>query len=215
MRLVTVVVFILACRALICQTTSAAGSKPTVPKLSDVNPELLRLVIEDQWDRGNDMFGGRQVKNPETLDWKEVGTHDERRHAEVRKMLTEGRIQSARECYFGVLIFQHSSKPEDLMLAAHILAVTAVGKGSTEAKYMAAATLDRYLTTIKQPQVFGTQFFRRPGEQKSTMEPYDQSILSDGECAIWCVMPVSEQNRILKDVQNGKPMVSTQIPDCK
>jgi hypothetical protein len=214
MKLATLVVFILAWRALICQTTSAAGNKPTVPKLSDVNPELLQLVVEDQWDRGNDMFGGRQVKNPETLDWKEIGTHDDQRHAAVRKMLTAGRIQSAQEYYFGALIFQHSSKPEDLMLA-HVLAVTAVGKGSTEAKYMAAATLDRYLTTIKQPQVFGTQFFRRPGEQTSTMEPYDRRILSDGERAIWCVMPVSEQNRILKDVQNGKPMFSTQITGCK
>jgi hypothetical protein len=38
----------------------------------------------------------------------------------------------------------------------HVPAVTAVAKGSAAAKWLAAVTMDRYLQTINQPQVFGT-----------------------------------------------------------
>jgi len=41
------------------QTPSAVSDNPTIPTLPDVNPELLKTVIADQWDRGMDMFGGR------------------------------------------------------------------------------------------------------------------------------------------------------------
>jgi hypothetical protein len=40
------------------QTAQETPRSPTIPTLKDVRPEILRLVIDDQWDRGNDMFGG-------------------------------------------------------------------------------------------------------------------------------------------------------------
>ena len=33
--------------------------RPTFPKLPDANPEMVEIAIEDQWDRGNDMFGDK------------------------------------------------------------------------------------------------------------------------------------------------------------
>jgi hypothetical protein len=47
------------------------------------------------------------------------------------------------------------------------------------------------------------------------MEPYDRAVLSDSERAVWCVVPLAEQEAILKDLRDGKPMRSTEIPDCK
>jgi hypothetical protein len=35
--------------------------EPTVPDLSDVRQQLLKLVVADEWDRGVDMFSGRNV----------------------------------------------------------------------------------------------------------------------------------------------------------
>jgi hypothetical protein len=96
-----------------------------------------------------------------------------------------------------------------------VLAVTSVGKGYGIGKWLAAATLDRYLTTIKQPQVFGTQFFRESTQQNWTMNPYDRSTLSDSERAIWCVVPISEQDRILEEAHVGNMPTSTQIANCK
>ena len=44
-----------ALSVLVAQTPNS----PTIPNEADVNPELLKLVILDQWDRGSDMFGDR------------------------------------------------------------------------------------------------------------------------------------------------------------
>lgn len=156
------------------------------------------------------MFSGRQVKTPANL---KVSERDAERQAEVRKILAEGKISTGREYYFAALIFQHSSKSEDLMFA-HMLAVTSVARGNGDAKWMTAATLDRYLWSIKQPQVFGTQF-QKAADQKWAMEPYDRNAVSDSIRAVWCVVPLAEQNKILKDFQNGGPLASTGTADCK
>lgn len=193
-----------------CQDAANAPPAPTVPNLPDVNARLLQLVIQDQWDRGNDMFSGRQVKTPVNLN---VNERDAERQAEVHKILAEGKISTGQEYYYAALIFQHSLKPEDLMFA-HVLAVTATAKGNAYAKWMAAATLDRYLWSIKRPQVFGTQF-QKAADDKWAMEPYDRNAVSDSIRASWCVVPLAEQEKILKNFQSGGPLASTGTADCK
>lgn len=195
---------------MVCQEPTNIIDTPTVPNLPDVNQHLLRLVIEDQWDRGNDMFSGKKAKYSAKVN---VPERDAERQAEVRKILSEGRISTGREYYFAALIFQHSSKPEDLMLA-HVLAVTSVTKKNGNAKWMAVATFDRYLWSIKQPQVFGTQF-QKDAYQKWTMEPYNRAAVSDSVRTSWCVVSLAEQEKALKDFQNGGDLTSTQTPDCK
>jgi len=185
---------------------------PAIPTIPDVNPEILRLVAEDQWDRGHDMFTGRQVRPPDSLDWEAVARRDAERQAAIRALLADGHIQSAGDYRFAALIFQHSAKRENLALA-HILASTAVAKGGP-AKWLAAATLDRYLHALEQPQVFGTQFIA--GDQGAwTMEPYDQTAVSDRLRAEWCVIPVDEQRRILEDLRKGGPLRPTSLPECR
>jgi len=154
-----------------------------MPTLTDANPELVRLVIDDQWDRGNDMFGKGQVRDP--LDGKTVGDHDAARRRAVRGMLAKGEIKTASDYYFSALIFQHSSDSRGFILA-HVLSMTAAAKGNEAARYMAAATMDRYLHSINQPQIFGTQFFHG-ADNSWTMDPYDRNAISDSERAIWCV----------------------------
>jgi hypothetical protein len=86
----------------------ANSNSPTIPKATDVNPELLNLVIYDQWDRGNDMFGDRHPADGENVDWDAVGKRDqERRHA-VRKLLADGKLQTGKDYRFAALILQHS-----------------------------------------------------------------------------------------------------------
>jgi hypothetical protein len=199
-------------RLLAAQTPSGVADTPTIPKLPGVNPDILNLVIQDQWDRGQDMFGGRVVKPPQSIDWQEVNKRDDARHAAVRKLLADGKLQSGADYQFAALIFQHSGDSAGLILA-HTLAVTAVAKGEGNAKWLAAATFDRYLHSIKQPQVFGTQLFRDAGGLWS-MEPYDRAALSDSIRAIWCVIPLTEQASIERDVRDGKPLRPTQIPGC-
>ena len=161
---------------------------PTIPALSDVKPEILKLVLQDQWDRCNDMFGENHKVDSCTIK-PTIAEHDAVRHSKARELLTQGKLETGREYFFIALLIQHSGDPNELMLA-HVLAVTAASKGFSHAKWMAAATMDRYLQSINQPQVFGTQFKMNGGQW--TMEPYSRTAISDALRSQWCVIPLAE-----------------------
>src|SRR5262245_13960408 len=55
------------------------------------------------------------------------------------------------------MVLQHGGAPSDHLLA-HELCVVAVGKGEARARWLAAASEDRFLMNIGRPQRFGTQF---------------------------------------------------------
>jgi hypothetical protein len=188
----------LAAEPTFCQDNVIPQSVPTVPELPDVNPQLLRLAIQDQSDRGNDLFSGKQLATPQNLN---VSKRDAERQAQVRTLLTKGKINTGRDYYFAGLIFQHSESSENLLLA-HILAVTSVAKGNKSAGWLSAATLDRYLWSIKHAQVFGTQY-QTDAADKETMEPYDQIAISDKIRAAWGVNSLTEQEKYLKGYQKS------------
>ena len=184
---------------------------PTIPSLPDVKPEVLDLVAQDQWDRCNDMFGEKHQIESCTIK-PSIVEHDSIRHAKAKELLAQGRIESGREYFFVALLFQHSDNPDELMLA-HVLAITAANKGFSHAKWMAAATMDRYLHTINQPQIFGTQFKMAAGQW--TMEPYSRNAISDALRTQWCVISLADQEKVLKAYQQGSTNTSTTTPDCK
>src|SRR3954470_20308598 len=201
--------------AAVGQTAQQTPQSPTIPTLKDVRPEILRLVIDDQWDRGNDMFGGRQGRTPDPLDWQAISRRDEQRQSAVRALLAKGQVETGREYHFAALVFQHSSDPEAFVLA-HVLAVTAIIQGDSSAKWLAAATLDRYLQNDKQPQVFGTQFLRQGDNRQGTMEPYNRAAVPDDVRRLWCVVSQREQDQALKGLQAGKPEgANTSLRECK
>jgi hypothetical protein len=179
------------------QDNPTPKSMPTIPSLPDVNPQLLRLAVQDQSDRGNDLFSGKQLKTPPNLN---IPKRDAERQAEVRTLLSEGKVHTGRDYYFAAL-FQHSEQFESLPLA-HILAVTSLAKGNKSGRWLSAATLDRYLWPIKHPQVFGTQYQTVP-DNRETMEPYDRIFISDKIRAAWVVDSLAEQEKSLKDFQKG------------
>jgi len=196
------------------QTPPAESSTPTTPTLAEVDPDLLRAVIADQWDRGMDMFGGRPAKMAAPPDWNAIATRDKERQALVRALVTKGALKSAREYQFAALIFQHSPEAADLRLA-HLLAVTAALKGQPTAKWLAAAALDRYLWNTNQPQIFGTQF-KQTGDTGATwtMDPYDSDALSDSIRAEWCVVSLSDERAALAALRAGQPPNSTTTSNC-
>jgi hypothetical protein len=56
--------------------------------------------------------------------------------------------------------------------------MVAVSRGQSSAIWIGAATLDRYLNSIHQPQIYGTQFWTRVNEP-TTQEPYNRSLIPD------------------------------------
>ena len=188
-----------------------AKRSPAAPNLPDVKPEILDLVLQDQWDRCNDMFGANHQVVSCTIK-PTIAEHDAVRHSKAKELLAQGKVETGREYFFVALLFQHSGDPNELMLA-HVLAVTAASKGFSHAKWMAAATMDRYLQSINQPQIFGTQFKMAAG--RWTMEPYSRTAVSDTLRGQWCVISVAEQEKILNAFEEGRVDTSTTTPDCK
>jgi hypothetical protein len=111
-------------------------------------------------------------------------------------------------------------------LFAHILAMEAMVRGTAEAKWIAAATLDRYLQFTKQPQVFGTQYITdrsvplpappngSPLPFGRTLEPYNEIFLSDSVRTDFCVPILSQQHENVAMFNAGKWPRETMHPPC-
>lgn len=137
------------------------------------NPEMAAILAADQavrQDLAAVLAGGRDGA-------LRIHAADAVRRQQVRAMLDAGALRTATDFYYAALVFQHGDTPEDYLMA-HTLAVAALGEGSTESPWLAAATLDRYLQAVGQPQIYGTQTMMRQGE-KPTREPFDHALIPD------------------------------------
>lgn len=110
--------------------------------------DLLRVFQEDQSDRT--LFRENQ------MDWSELESRDRTREACVKAALHEGRLKTGADYYHAAMILQHGVQPEDFLLA-HELCIIAIIRGEERAKWLAAASEDRFLKSIGRAQRFGTQ----------------------------------------------------------
>ncbi len=124
---------------------SAQSAAPATAAVSRVH----QLEIEDQ------------SENPGIISAAEYYRYGDARRAEIRKLLEERKITSGEDFSDAALIFQHGQTPEDFLFA-HVLAVEALIRGGSADKWLAAATMDRYLQAVNRPQIFGTQY---PGDK--------------------------------------------------
>jgi hypothetical protein len=132
------------------------------------NPEMSRLFAADQADR-------HDVGH---IDWSKVAKADSERRRAVAALLDAGALHTGTDFLGAAFVFQHGDRADDFLLA-HVLAMVAVSKGRTDANWIAAASLDRYLQRTGRPQIFGTQFSRKGGNSHPTQEPFDRRLISD------------------------------------
>ncbi|HEV2205275.1 MAG TPA: OsmC family protein [Candidatus Acidoferrales bacterium] len=147
------------------------------------NPRMKQIFEQDQHARELPF---------EKIDWAVVGKEDAARRAAARTLLAEGKLHTGADFDRAAVVFQHGDKPDDYLMA-HTLAIIAVAKGESDATWIAAATLDRYLQSIHQPQIYGTQF--NTGKRPVTQEPYNRALVSDSVRALLGVPPLSAQER--------------------
>jgi hypothetical protein len=185
-----VLCLVMATPALAQMTTQLPQAR--IPRSSTVDdPEMSAIFAADQADRGVN----RKTKSAYVINWSVVSRADKKRRLAVRKIMTAGRLGTAKDFERAAYVFQHGQDPDDYLLA-HVLAVVAVEKGDKDATWVSAATLDRYLGAIGRKQIFGTQFFISK-DAKVTQEPYDRGLISDSLRASSHVIPQSEQEKIL------------------
>ena len=132
------------------------------------NPEMKQIFEADQRDRQPGV--GK-------IDWAVVEKADAARREATRKLLVNGKLHTGEDFERAAFVFQHGETPDDYLLA-HTLAMVAVAKGHRGALWIEAATLDRYLNFVHQPQIYGTQFFFKPNEP-TTQEPYNRTLIPD------------------------------------
>ncbi len=107
---------------------------------------------------------------------------------------------------------QHGQTPADYLLA-HILATVAVQKGDARSLWIAAATLDRYLNSTHQPQVFGTQYNSK-NDAPVPQDPYDPELIADQLRLLFCVPSVEQQHANLLEFRVGKYLSGILPPGC-
>jgi len=129
------------------------------PESSTNNAEMTAIYAADQAPR---------TAGSVAVDWTIVAPQDAERRRRTRELLDAGAPAT---------VFQHGTEAADYMLA-HTLAVLAAARGRSDASWMAAATLDRYLQAVGHSQIYGTQY-STPDRQNTTQEPYDRDLISD------------------------------------
>lgn len=160
---------------------------------------IKQLFDEDQKDRQGAMSLGPKQ-------WKKISARDAERRREAHKMLDAGTLKTGEDFEDASFIFQHGDTPQDYLLA-HILAMAAMEKGDAQARWIAAATLDRYLQAVKQPQVFGTQYKwteMKPKPHGASQEPYDTKLVSDALRRDFCVSTYAGQQKNVAAMAQGK-----------
>ena len=158
------------------------------------NVEMASIYEDDQKVRQNDP-GTR-------ADWKAIEKADRVRRERVAALLAAGALHTADDYRKAAFVFQHGDRSDDYLLA-HTLALVAVAKGDQGAAWIAAATLDRYLQSVRQPQIYGTQFLGAGAS--TTQKPYNQQLISDALRTELGVPTQASQAEQLKTLQSPAP----------
>src|SRR5262245_45596908 len=169
-------------------TLCAAADLETVATTGPVvkgNQELVRLFSEDQ--------GDRQPKDAKAIDWRVVRRRDEVRLKRVMELYRAGELRTGWDYFHAAIILQHGRRPEDYLLS-HELCVTAVfNSGAKEkadwvsaAKWLAAASENRFLLYIHRAQRFGTQ-----SRQKGRLAKMDEGV-TDELRKVWHVPTLAQ-----------------------
>ncbi|MGV3591554.1 MAG: DUF6624 domain-containing protein [Gammaproteobacteria bacterium] len=163
-----------------------------------VDDELLAAFNQDQSSRSK---GG--VGDP---------CGDETRRLRVLQLLAEGRVATADDRYHAAMILQHTpqgmvgtetaSKSAENYLLAHFLAKAAAESGHDDARWLAAATYDRYLVSQGLPQKYGTQFSLNHETGFFEFDPVDPKT-TDAERREWDVPPVEDTLRRFEESGMG------------
>jgi hypothetical protein len=138
------------------------------------NAELKRMFDEDQADRKPGLHG---------VDWSVVKPRDDARLQRTRELYQAGALHTGADWLHAALILQHSSEPDDFLLA-HEMCVAALAQGEKRANWLVAATEDRFLMGIGRTQRFGTQYVAAAEPGKFQLAPTDARVTDELRAAL-------------------------------
>lgn len=151
---------------------------------------MRSVAEEDQADRANT-----------PVDWMAVNRRDHGRRQRAWELLSAGKLACPADLYRAAIVFQHGHDKNDYLLA-HVLASAAAFEGHEAARWLSAAALDRFLGKVGQPQVFGTQYRRPPGQLTYSQEPFDRDLLSRTTREVFGVPDLAAQQARLEGMND-------------
>ena len=163
------------------------------------NEELAAIFEADQADRRSGAFDAE----PEG-----VMERDRLRRARVEELLGQGVVASGADHFHAAMVFQHGSSLSSFR-RAHELASRGRDLGDKRAAWLAAASLDRWLTTLGKPQRFGTQF--QPIGGRWQLMPVDPAT-TDEERAAWNVPTLAENLERAERMTAENPPTGSSMP---
>lgn len=210
----------------LCITGQGRGTlKPDLPGVEPwpVTKEKGALIVDTDWDSARIYYlddsdvsnsemqriseGDQKDRQPGIgkIDWTVVSKSDAARREATAKLLSDGKLHTGEDFQRAAFVFQHGDTSDDYLLA-HTLAIVAVSRGRSSAIWIASATMDRYLNSIHQPQIYGTQFWTKPNEA-TTQEPYNRSLVSDALRRLLGVpsLATQEEQRKQYDGERSQP----------
>jgi hypothetical protein len=175
---------------------SVGGGWSEDPAPRDLD-ELARLYEEDQ--------GDRRPPGGTPIDWSVVGPRDRRREARVKELYEAGSLHTGKDFYRAAMVLQHATRPEDFLLA-HEFCLVALARGNPEARWLAAATEDRFLMNIGRPQRFGTQYRSAGPDRPVRLYQVDPGV-NDAlrrELAVPSIAEARRREAMMEEMVKGK-----------
>jgi hypothetical protein len=126
---------------------------------------------------------------------RQIEQEDMKRREQTHALISKGELRAAEDFRLAAMVYQHGSSPRDYLFA-HTLAMIAMSKGDRSAAWIASASLDRYLHSINQPQIFGSQF----GFDGKSQGAFDAELLSDDLRRDLGIPTVAEQQAQMQKV---------------
>ena len=165
----------------VAAATRAGQDEPFATTQAADNEELATMYEVDQNSRQGE------------IDWSIVAAEDRKRETRVYEMIEAGDIVTANDHFHAAMILQHGTDPADYD-KAHELSKRAyeMDPELKVAGWLSAATKDRYLLSIGEPQWYGTQFGGNHGV--IVMREVDESKVTDQQRQALGV-PTLEQSR--------------------
>lgn len=160
-----------------------------------MSSELQDLFRADQDERTNHPDYG-------TPEYRLLRERDAERRRRLEGIIESGGLKEPEDYYHAAWVLNHGESVEEIW-RAHLLAKRAVELGSRRARWLTAATYDRWLMYQGKPQKYGTQIVPDGKRQRVwDVEP----ATSDAERAEWDVPSLADMERRAEEVTLNEPM---------
>jgi hypothetical protein len=136
-----------------------------------------------------------------TPEYRAMRQRDQERRDAVQRLVADGRLQTGEDYYQAAWIMNHGDKPDDAW-QAHKLALKAAELGHRPARWLSAASYDRWCMYQGRPQKYGTQYVS-DGQRQRLWDVLPET--TDEERATWDVPPLADQLRKAEEATSRDP----------